>query len=80
MDVQWRQNYELMQFFHLQAASVSLGVGSLVWVEDPEFAWIDGEVVEVNGDTIKVSCTSGRTVSGSYDFFLLHTNHFLSTT
>lgn len=44
------------------AASVSLGVGSLVWVEDPELAWLDGEVVEVNGDTIKVACTSGKTV------------------
>ncbi|RVX19198.1 Myosin-8 [Vitis vinifera] len=51
-----------MTFFDLQAASVSLGVGSLVWVEDPELAWLDGEVVEVNGDTIKVACTSGKTV------------------
>ncbi|XP_059660209.1 myosin-6-like [Cornus florida] len=40
------------------AASVSLGVGSLVWVEDPGVAWIDGEVVAVNGDDIKVLCTS----------------------
>lgn len=38
-------------------------VGSLVWIEDPEVAWIDGEVVEVNGQDIKVLCTSGTTVS-----------------
>lgn len=44
------------------AASVSLAVGSLVWVEDPDAAWIDGEVVEVNGGNIKVICTSGKTV------------------
>ncbi|WMV31941.1 hypothetical protein MTR67_025326, partial [Solanum verrucosum] len=46
----------------LQAASVSLGAGSLVWVQDPDVAWIDGEVSEVNGADIKVSCTSGKTV------------------
>ncbi|KAK6785921.1 hypothetical protein RDI58_014446 [Solanum bulbocastanum] len=44
------------------AASVSLGVGSLVWVQDPDVAWIDGEVLEVIGADIKVSCTSGKTV------------------
>ncbi|KAG8370850.1 hypothetical protein BUALT_Bualt13G0026200 [Buddleja alternifolia] len=43
-------------------ASVTLGVGSLVWVEDPDAAWIDGEVVSVNGEDIKVLCTSGKTV------------------
>ncbi|MFS7902386.1 putative myosin ATPase [Helianthus anomalus] len=43
-------------------AAVSLGVGSLVWVEDPEEAWIDGEVIEVNGDNIKIASTSGKTV------------------
>ncbi|KAL3647675.1 hypothetical protein CASFOL_008643 [Castilleja foliolosa] len=41
---------------------VALGVGSLVWVEDPDVAWIDGEVLAVNGDDIKVLCTSGKTV------------------
>lgn len=42
---------------------MSLVVGSLVWLEDPEEAWIDGEVVEVKGEQIKVLCTSGKTVS-----------------
>ncbi|CAI0560607.1 unnamed protein product [Linum tenue] len=45
------------------AASVSLAVGSLVWVEDPDTAWIDGEVVEIKGEDIKVLCTSGKTVA-----------------
>ncbi|XWS31345.1 hypothetical protein CRYUN_Cryun23aG0068500 [Craigia yunnanensis] len=44
------------------AATTILVVGSLVWVEDSDFAWIDGEVVEVNGEDIKVLCTSGKTV------------------
>ncbi|KAG2244320.1 hypothetical protein Bca52824_093847 [Brassica carinata] len=34
---------------------------SFVWVKDPEEAWLDGEVIEVNGDDIKVQCTSGKT-------------------
>ncbi|KAK2455194.1 myosin-6 [Trifolium repens] len=38
-------------------------VGSQVWVEDSDVAWIDGEVLEVNGDEIKVLCTSGKTVA-----------------
>ncbi|CAH8358652.1 unnamed protein product [Eruca vesicaria subsp. sativa] len=31
-------------------------LGSLVWVEDSDEAWIDGEVVEANDDEIKVIC------------------------
>lgn len=42
------------------AVSASIAVGSHVWVGDPELAWIDGEVVEVNGHEIKVACTSGK--------------------
>ncbi|PIN01883.1 Myosin ATPase [Handroanthus impetiginosus] len=42
--------------------SASTAVGSHVWVEDPEVAWIDGEVVEVNGEEIKVLCTSGKAI------------------
>ncbi|CAN1131393.1 XI-2 [Linum perenne] len=45
------------------AATVSLAVGSHVWVEDPDTAWIDGEVVSIKGEDVKVLCTSGKTVS-----------------
>ncbi|KAF5195221.1 Myosin [Thalictrum thalictroides] len=44
------------------AAAFNVTVGSFVWVEDPEVAWIDGEVQEVNGEEIKILCTSGKTV------------------
>ncbi|XP_011080138.1 myosin-6-like [Sesamum indicum] len=44
-------------------APITLGVGSLVWLEDPDVAWIDGEVVAVNNEDIKVLCTSGKTVA-----------------
>ncbi|EFH45739.1 predicted protein [Arabidopsis lyrata subsp. lyrata] len=44
-------------------ACTTVNVGSCVWVEDPEVAWIDGEVVEVKGNDIKVKCSSGKTVA-----------------
>ncbi|KAG2243722.1 hypothetical protein Bca52824_094450 [Brassica carinata] len=44
-------------------ACTTVSVGSSVWVEDPEVAWIDGEVVEVQGNDIKVKCSSGKTVA-----------------
>ncbi|KAG6757275.1 hypothetical protein POTOM_037582 [Populus tomentosa] len=47
-----------------QAAQGSSIVGSFVWVEDPEEAWMDGEVVEVNGEDIKVNCASGKMKPG----------------
>ncbi|KAE8668077.1 Myosin-6 [Hibiscus syriacus] len=37
-------------------------VGSEVWVEDPDDAWVDGEVLEINGDEIKVKRTSNKTI------------------
>ncbi|KAG6436833.1 hypothetical protein SASPL_101735 [Salvia splendens] len=44
-----------------QTVGAKIAVGSHVWVEDPDQSWLDGEVVEVNGDKIKVNCTSGKT-------------------
>ncbi|VFR03537.1 unnamed protein product, partial [Cuscuta campestris] len=40
----------------------SVVVGTHVWVEDPVVAWIDGEVVEINGGDITVNCTSGAII------------------
>lgn len=47
----------------LQASKVRFTVGSHVWVEDPEVAWIDGLVEEVQGDELIINCTSGNKVS-----------------
>ncbi|KAL0737075.1 hypothetical protein Bca4012_013285 [Brassica carinata] len=55
--------YEFRDFdfnYDLSAGNFNPSVGSCVWVEDPDEAWIDGEVVEVNGQEIKVLCTSGK--------------------
>lgn len=56
-----------MMFLVLQAAQVNFVVGSHVWIEDPEVAWIDGEILEVNGEEIIADCTSGKTVSVCFD-------------
>lgn len=38
-------------------------VGSHVWVEDPELAWIDGEVTDIKGNNTTIVTTNGKTVS-----------------
>ncbi|GAA0170129.1 actin binding motor protein [Lithospermum erythrorhizon] len=55
-------NFDFQNNWMRLAASISLALGSLVWVEDQDVAWIDGEVLEVKGDDVKVLCTSGKTV------------------
>lgn len=45
------------------ATLANIAVGSQVWVADPDDAWVDGEVLKVNGDEVKVSCTNGKTVN-----------------
>lgn len=42
---------------------MSVTIGSLVWAEDAKVSWIDGEVVEIHGEKITISCTNGKTVS-----------------
>lgn len=37
-------------------------VGTHVWAEDPDVAWIDGEVVEINGGDAKIFRSDGKMV------------------
>lgn len=46
----------------LQASKSRFVVGSHVWVEDPDEAWMDGLVEEINGDELVINCTSGKKV------------------
>ncbi|XP_010535820.1 PREDICTED: myosin-17 [Tarenaya hassleriana] len=41
---------------------VNIIVGSHVWVEDSQVAWIDGEVVKINGEELHVKTTNGKNV------------------
>ncbi|WZY75236.1 hypothetical protein YC2023_021620 [Brassica napus] len=45
-----------------QVAPVNIIVGSHVWIEDPGLAWIDGEVVKINGEEVHAQTTNGKTV------------------
>lgn len=46
----------------MQPVAASIAVGSHVWVEDPDEAWLDGEVLQVKGEEVTVNCTSGKKV------------------
>lgn len=47
----------------LQGTSDNIIVGSHVWVEDPAIAWIDGQVVKINGVDAEVHTTNGKMVN-----------------
>ncbi|KAL7243977.1 hypothetical protein ACSBR1_016238 [Camellia fascicularis] len=41
---------------------INIIVGSQVWAEDPEVAWIDGEVIEIKGSDATIVTTNGKTI------------------
>ncbi|GLU14293.1 hypothetical protein SLE2022_308710 [Rubroshorea leprosula] len=44
------------------AAPDNIIIGSHVWVEDPDVAWIAGEVIRISGNEVHVKITNGKTV------------------
>ncbi|KAH9292877.1 hypothetical protein KI387_041931 [Taxus chinensis] len=58
----WHNLENLLDMLIWQAAPINILVGSQVWVEDSEVAWIDGEVLEINGQKVKVQATNGKMV------------------
>ncbi|RWR87879.1 IQ motif [Cinnamomum micranthum f. kanehirae] len=41
---------------------VNIIVGSHVWVEDQELAWLDGQVSQINGEEAEIQTSDGKTV------------------
>ncbi|KAG8389237.1 hypothetical protein BUALT_Bualt02G0208000 [Buddleja alternifolia] len=41
---------------------VNIMAGSHVWVEDPDIAWIDGQVTKINGKEVEVQASNGKKV------------------
>ncbi|KAK4418367.1 Myosin-11 [Sesamum alatum] len=41
---------------------VNIIVGSHVWVEDPDIAWVDGEVTKIKGAEVEVQTSNGKKV------------------
>lgn len=60
----------------IQGTPVNIIVGTHVWAEDNEAAWIDGEVLEIKGTDGVILTTNGKTVSSyftsqfNYIFFI----------
>ncbi|XLR05925.1 hypothetical protein S83_072123 [Arachis hypogaea] len=57
--------WSLMQthfLLNVQSAQLSFVVGSHIWIEDPDEAWIEGEILESKGNEITVNCASGTKV------------------
>ncbi|CAL4902054.1 unnamed protein product [Urochloa decumbens] len=44
------------------AATLKIVVGSHIWLEDKDLAWIDGEVARIEGQNVHVHVTNGKTV------------------
>lgn len=51
-----------MLHLHIQGTPVNIIVGSHVWVEDPEIAWIDGQVTKINGKEVEIQASNGKKV------------------
>ncbi|KAI5398299.1 hypothetical protein KIW84_063906 [Lathyrus oleraceus] len=45
---------------HLQGTPENIIVGSHVWIEDPEVAWIDGQVLKINGKDAEIETSDGK--------------------
>lgn len=58
----------------IQGTPVNIIVGSHVWVEDHEEAWIEGQVLEIKGSDATTLATNGKTVSQSHILFQFHAN------
>ncbi|CBI35200.3 unnamed protein product, partial [Vitis vinifera] len=52
----------VVSFYMLCGTAVNIIVGSQVWVEDPEAAWIDGLVTKINGAEAEIELTKGKKV------------------
>ncbi|EEC71379.1 hypothetical protein OsI_03495 [Oryza sativa Indica Group] len=46
----------------MQASMLNIVIGSHVWVEDKDSAWVDGEVFRIDGKNAHVRTTKGKTV------------------
>lgn len=60
-----------MKIWILQGTAGNIIVGSQVWIEDPEIAWIDGQVTKINGEEVTIDTTNGKTVR---ELFILNSN------
>jgi hypothetical protein len=46
----------------LQGSTENIIVGSEVWVEDPQLAWLDGKVSKITGQDAEIETSNGKKV------------------
>ncbi|KAH9622573.1 hypothetical protein KSS87_016460 [Heliosperma pusillum] len=46
----------------VQGTPVNIIVGSHVWVSDAELAWVDGQVIKINGQDVEIETSDGKKV------------------
>lgn len=59
-----------LSFQHIQGTPVNIIVGSHVWIEDPEVAWLDGQVSKITGQEAEIQASNGKKVSKDLIFLL----------
>jgi len=52
----------MIPHLHLQGTPANIIVGSHVWIEDPEEAWIGGYISKINETDAEVETTDGKKV------------------
>ena len=50
----------------LQASTLKIVVGSHIWMEDKDLAWIDGEIFRIEDRNVHVRATNVKMVHMSY--------------
>ena len=55
----------------MQGTPVNIIVGSHVWVEDLDEAWIDGQVSKINGQEVEIQASDGKTVKNITNWTLV---------
>lgn len=53
---------DVLRIWFLQGTSVNIIVGSHVWVEDQQLAWVDGQVSVINGEVAEIRTFNGKKV------------------
>jgi len=48
------------------ASTLKIVVGSHIWMEDKDLAWIDGEIFRIEDRNVHVRATNGKMVHMSY--------------
>nr|POE60842.1 myosin-11 [Quercus suber] len=55
------KKYRGMVVEYIMGMPKNIVIGSYVWVGDPELVWIDGQIINVNGEKAEIQTSNGKT-------------------